>query len=126
MSETLAERLREVFEREDPALLAPLLAADVRWGGEEDSDACHTRAEVLAWYGQLHDRGVRARVTEILDTGGSVVLGFAIRAGSTGPRGPLPAQVFQVFRVVDGLVVDIRGFPGREEAVAFARVTSGS
>jgi hypothetical protein len=124
MSSTTAERLREAFDREDPAQLASLLASDVRWGGEEDSeDTCHTRDDVLAWYRQLQDRGVRARVTEMLDAGGCVILGLSLQSGAAGPRGPLPPRVFQVFRVVDGLVVDIRGFPERDQALAFAGAT---
>lgn len=136
MSGTIGESLRDAFEAEDVTRLAVLLAPDVRWGGEEDSeDTCRTRGEVLAWYGRIRDRGVRARVTEVIDAGDAVVLGLGLYVPGADPAAPLPgrlvnpsqplpAQLFQVFRVVDGLVVDIRGFPERAEAVAFAGATA--
>jgi SnoaL-like domain len=138
VSGTIAESLRDAFEADDVTRVASLLASDVRWGGEEDTDdTCHTRDQVLAWYGRIRDRGVRARVTEVIDAGDRVVLGLALHVPGANPGAPLPgrlvdpsrpmpAHLFQVFRIVDGLVVDIRGFPERAEAVAFAGGTSGS
>jgi hypothetical protein len=37
-----------------------------------------------------------------------------------GPDGPRPDVVHQVFRLAGGLVVDIRGYPQREVALAVA------
>jgi hypothetical protein len=93
----------------------------VRWGGEEDTeDTCHSRADVLRWYTRLRDRGVRARVAEVLDLGDAVVLELALTGHEDDPQDELRARLFQVFRIGDGLVVDIRGFPERADALASA------
>lgn len=116
-----AEKLRQAFEQGDERLLASVLDPTVRWGGEEEEpDTCHSRGEVLAWYGKLKAAGVSATVEEVIDCGDVVVLGLAISRpeGRTGSEVPL--VVFQVFRLAAGLVVDIRGFPEREEALASA------
>jgi ketosteroid isomerase-like protein len=122
---SIAERLRTAFDGADLTLLGSLLAGEVRWGGEEDTDdTCHTRADVLRWYTRLHDRGVRARVTEVLDEGDVVLLGLALTGHDTDPARAVPDHLFQVFHIVDGLVVDIRGFPDRADAAAFAGSSS--
>jgi hypothetical protein len=119
--DTIAERLRTAFDSADLTLLGTLLAGDVRWGGEEDTeDTCRTRSDVLRWYTRVRDRGVRARVTEVLDQGDTVVLGLALTGHDTDPADMLPPLLFQVFRIVDGRVEDIRGFPEREQAMEFA------
>jgi hypothetical protein len=123
VSDSIAGLLRSAFDGADLALLETLLAEEVRWGGEEDTEeTCHTRGDVLRWYTRLRGRGVRARVTEVLDQGEVVILALALTGHDTDPDDELPARLFQVFRIVDGLVVDIRGFPDRADAVAFAAI----
>jgi ketosteroid isomerase-like protein len=119
--DTIAERLRTAFDSADLTLLGTLLAGDVRWGGEEDTeDTCHSRADVLRWYTRLRNRGVRARVAEVLELGDAVVLELALTGREDDPQDELRARLFQVFRIGDGLVVDIRGFPERADALASA------
>src|SRR6266705_1183203 len=81
--EAVAAGLTAALSVGDLDQLAPLLAADVRWGGDEDSEqTCHSRAVVLVmavqwpqgWDSQDDRRSTQA----------------------------------QVFRVRDGFVVDIR------------------
>lgn len=120
-TDALAERLKVALESRDQALLARLLADGVRWGGDEDtSDTCHNRADVLRWYERLAAQGVRARVEEILHHGDAIMLGLLI----TWPDPVEDRTVlrYQVYRVEDGLIVDIRGCPDRTEALA---VTEG-
>lgn len=115
----IAARLRAGLETPDQALLASLLDAEVRWGGAEETPAtCHSRAAVLRWYQGLHQAGVRARVTETIALPHAVILALAV----TGPdaASPLPESVYQVFQIRGGLVADIRGVPGRGEALALA------
>jgi hypothetical protein len=117
----VAARLREAFTTGDPELLAPLLDPHVRWGGEgETPQTCHSRGDVLAWYGRTRAAGVRAEVTEVQVRDRAVVLGLALSGPVQGPDGDRPDQVFQTFRLVDGLITDIRGYPTREEALAVA------
>jgi hypothetical protein len=120
-TQAVADRLREAFEAGDLALIGPLLDPRVRWGGAEETEqTCHSRSDVLAWYGQAQAAGMSAQVTEtvVLDT--AVVLALAMSGPALGPNGKRPDTVFQVFRLADGLVVDIRGFQRRAQALAVA------
>ncbi|HEY2053619.1 MAG TPA: nuclear transport factor 2 family protein [Solirubrobacterales bacterium] len=118
---TIAGKLGTAFEDGDDDLFASLLDPAVRWGGEEDTpETCHTREQVLARYRQLRDGGVGATVEETICLDDAVVLGLALSVPDDGPNPDLPPRVYQVFRLADSLVVDIRGFPTREEALAQA------
>jgi hypothetical protein len=121
-AEATASRLTEAFTSGDLALLGPLLAADVRWGGEEETEqTCHSRSDVLSWYGQLQAAGVSAQITDTLVRDDAVVLTLELAGRDRGPDGPRPDVVHQVFRLSeDGLIADIRGFPQRELALAVA------
>src|SRR5438046_5724639 len=62
-AQAIAQRLRSALEGQDLTILAGVLDPNVRWGGGEDTpETCHNRADVLAWYGGLIDRGFRASV----------------------------------------------------------------
>ncbi|MET9914741.1 hypothetical protein ABZZ74_50120 [Streptomyces sp. NPDC006476] len=50
----------------------------------------------------------------------AVVLGLAVTGPPQGPDGERPDRVFQMFRLADGLIIDIRGYPTREEALSVA------
>ncbi len=112
--EAVAAGLTAAFAVGDLDQLAPLLAPDVRWGGDEDTEqTCHTRGQVLAWYQGLRLQGVRVQVLETQIRGDAVVLRMAVQ----WPRGWDGADLHrstqeQVFRVRDGLVVDIRADDG--------------
>lgn len=119
---SIASRLAEAFASGDLALLGPLLAADVRWGGAEETEqTCHSRSDVLAWYGQLEAAGVSAQIIDAVVREDAVVLSFEVAGRDRGPDSRSPDVVHQVFRLgSDGLVVDICGFPQREIALAVA------
>ena len=103
-AQAIAERLRSAFERQDLGTLAGVLDPDVRWGGEEDTpETCHNRADVLAWYGGLIDRGFRATVAETAVEPDRVVLTLDV----TRPGGGT-SRSHQVFRIAAGHIVDIR------------------
>lgn len=117
--ERLAHRIRRATDVGDLALLATVLDDDVRMGGEEDTDdTCHCRAEILAWYGRMRGQGVHARVFEVVVRPDAAVLGMNV----FWPPGldERPATFFQVFRIVDGRVKDIRAYVDRDDALAFA------
>ena len=118
----LADALKAAYEQRDAKRLAPLLAADVRWGGEEETpETCHSDRDVLAWYERLRVQGADAQVEEVLIRERAVVLGLRVSLPArTAPGVPGPSRVWQTFAVDDGLVVEIRGYPDRDEALAFA------
>jgi hypothetical protein len=120
-SQAVAERLREAFEAKDLVLLGSLLDPKVRWGdAEETEETCHSRSDVLAWYGQAQAAGMSAEVTETIVLDMAVVLVLAMSGPALGPGAKRADTVFQVFHLADGLVVDIRGFQRRKRALAFA------
>jgi SnoaL-like domain len=117
--EDLAEEIEAALSAEDLDRAAALLADDVRWGGDEDAEeTCHTRSDVLAWYRRALAGGVKARHIETLVQPHAVIIGWDI----IWPPGEeeRPPIRYQVFSVADGLVADIRGFPDKEEALAFS------
>ncbi|WP_412544352.1 nuclear transport factor 2 family protein [Longispora sp. K20-0274] len=116
----VAARLEAAFAGNDLDLMAALLAPDVRWGGEEDTDTtCHDRTAVLAFYGVLHARGVTARVTETL-TGPDVVVARLDIDWPEPEDDEQPRGGYQVFSLTGGLITDICGYPDRAEALAAA------
>ena len=108
--EAVAAGLTAAFAVGDLDQLAPLLAPDVRWGGEEDTgQTCHGRTQVLAWYRQLQVQGVRVQVVGTEIRGDTVVLRMAVQWPEGWDEEDLRrATRAQAFQVRDGVVVDIR------------------
>ena len=103
-AQAIARRLTSALEARDLESLGEILAPDVRWGGEEDTpQTCHSRADVLAWYGGLHARGFRASVVEAAVEPDRIVLTLDV----TRPGGGTSRNE-QVFRIAGGRIVDIR------------------
>lgn len=122
-STEIGRRLAAALATADLDEFGALLDPQVRWGGDEDSgDTCHSRAEVLAWYGRLRDNGVRAGVSETVERPGIVVLRLDL-SWPDGAGNDRPASIFQVYRHMDGLIFDIRGYTNREQATASAAIT---
>jgi len=125
-TQALAERIEAALTAEDLDQVAPLLADNVRWDdNDEDTEwTCHTRSEVLAWYRRALDSGVKARHVETVVQPQAVVIGWDI----SWPEGQdwRPPRRYHVFTVARDRVVDIRGFPDKEEALAFSGRREGS
>jgi hypothetical protein len=118
----LADALKAAYEQRDTKRLAPLLAADVRWGGEEETpETCHSDRDALAWHERVRIQGADAQVEEVLVRERGVVLGLRVSLPNRAAAGaPDWSRVWQSFAVDDGLVVEIRGYPDRDAALAFA------
>jgi hypothetical protein len=121
--EAVGAGLTAAFAVGDVDRLAPLLAPDVRWGGDGDTpQTCHSRAEVLAWYRHLQARGARVQVQHTEIRGDTVILRMAVRwPPDRDDEDQRSATKTRLFQVRDGLVVDIRDSAGHD-AVA---VTDG-
>jgi ketosteroid isomerase-like protein len=114
-------RLRDALESQDVDGLSALLAADVTWGAPGDPNpACRNRHQVVQWYQRGFDRGVRARVVEILSVGDSVLVGLIVTGNSVDHDVGQHVERWQVLAITDGLVSDIRGFEDRPSALAHA------
>ncbi len=78
--EAVAAGLTAAFAVGAQDQLVPLLAPDVRWGGDEDTEqTCRGPAQVLAWYQWLQVQGVRVQVLGTEIRGDAVVLRIAVQ-----------------------------------------------
>lgn len=100
--------------------LTALLAEDVEWRGPVQGTRCANRADVLSILGQRFDGTQQLRITrlEAVEDGDRVVisaLGPDFHPdGEAGPEG----EVYLVFTLRGGRVVDMQGTWTREEAFA--------
>jgi hypothetical protein len=114
----IAEQVKGALESADLAAYGHLLDPGVRWGPPGDqSSGCHSRREVLSWYEQGRDAGVRAEVTETIVCGDRILVGMRVTGRDEG------GDRWQVLTVRDGLVVDITGYEERAQAAASAGLT---
>jgi hypothetical protein len=75
---------------------------------------------VLAWYRNGRSAGTRARVTETVVDGETILVGLRVSGSETASTQREEADRWQVLTVRDGLIGDIRGFDDRDEAAAAA------
>ena len=86
-------------------------------------DNASARKDVLRWYGRLKAQGARATVSETVITPTTITLALKVRWPATEPGDyDRPAVIYQIFRHRNGVVIDIRGFPDRADAIAEASV----
>jgi hypothetical protein len=117
----IAERVREALQTADLSAIADVLDPAVRWGAPDNMEGgCQNRKQVLDWYRRGRDRGARAAVTEVAARGDKIFVGLKVTGAPAAEELGGEAQRWQVLTVVDGLVVDIRGFDDRNEAVSHA------
>jgi ketosteroid isomerase-like protein len=113
-AEAVAARLRTVLESQDLAAYGDILAENVRWGPEgETPETCHSRAEVIARLTRQRAAGLQTRLLEIVTRDDMVLLGLMVKRANGAAR---EEAVYQILRVRDGEVVDIRGYPSRADA----------
>lgn len=119
----LAGRVTAALTAGDLEGYRDLLAPDARWGPADEPDwGCHGRNEILRWFGSSRDKGMAARVDEVVVGHDCLLVGLtvsgtpgALEAGGTTPR-------WQVLAVRDGRIVDIRGFDNRSDAAGRAGI----
>ncbi|MGH9082977.1 MAG: ankyrin repeat domain-containing protein, partial [Acidimicrobiales bacterium] len=108
----VARHLEAAFRDEDLDLLGSLLHPDVTWTG-----LCHNSAQVLDWYRGFQAEGTLATVNSAEVDRDAVVLGLSVSRRAEGAR-PVPSQqLYQVFTVDGGEIVDIRFYPDRASAL---------
>jgi hypothetical protein len=119
----LAVRVQQVLETEDLAAFSELLDPAVQWGPPDDTKSgCHNRAQVIAWYSRARAEGMTGRVTEVVVGDGALLVGMQVTRPAGGADEAESTGRWQVLRVRDGLVVDIRGYPERDQAAGQAGV----
>jgi ketosteroid isomerase-like protein len=103
----------------DPDRFAERLAPDLVWWDVSGSLACRGREEVLEWLrasaGAPPERSVEA--LELVATSEHVVLGIRDPKRRELAGVALEGQLFVVFSIRDGVVVELRDYPRRADAL---------
>ena len=101
----VAAALSHALARREPEAVAPLLDAEVRWGGPQETDeTCHGRAEVLDFYSRLLANGVDFKVRDTEVAGDRIRLRVDV-ASAAGDGGGVEQSM--VLSVRNGLIVDV-------------------
>jgi len=108
----IARHLETACLERDLDLLGSLLHPQVRWTG-----LCRDRTQVLDWYAALLAEGTTASVRSAHVDRDAVVLGLTMTRRAEGARPAPPQQLYQVFTVDRGQIVEIRGYPDRNSAL---------
>ena len=112
----IARHLETACLERDLDLLGSLLHPQVRWTG-----LCRDRTQVLDWYAALLAEGTTASVRSAHVDRDAVVLGLTMTRRAEGARPAPPQQLYQVFTVDRGQIVEIRGYPDRNSALGRAQ-----
>ena len=120
----LASKVETVLSSADLSAFSELLDPAVTWGppGDEVS-GCHNRAEVIAWYQRARSEGMAGDVTEVVLGEDALLVGLRVTGTQEARDAGGVAERWQVLRVRGGRVVDIRGYPDRDEAAIQAGVS---
>jgi ankyrin repeat protein len=108
----IARHLETACRDSDLDLLGSLLHAEARWTG-----LCTDRTQVLDWYRALLAEGITATVRSVQVDRDAVVLGLTVSRRAQGARPAPPQQLYQVFTVEAGQIVEIRGYPELDSAL---------
>ncbi len=125
MQDDFLDRLRTALESQNVNRLAELLAPDVTWGAPGDPNPpCRNSDQVIRWYQDGFDNGVRTTVREVTPLGDNVLVGLSVTGNPAAGDADGAVDRWEVLAITDGLVSDIRGFEDRESAVAHAGRTT--
>ena len=117
--ESLAEYVAAAFESSDLGAIRELLAPNASWGSPGQVPAtCQNRDQVMQWYENGYEQGIRATVEETLVIQNHIVVGLDITQLNSGDHGV--EDRWQVLTVENALIVDIRGYQNRDEALLAA------
>jgi ketosteroid isomerase-like protein len=108
----------DAMRRGDLDAVGDVLDPDVVWRGVPADAICHDRDEVLDMLSEQLARGVpRASALELVSGEHAVVLG--VRSDQLDQIGdyPLPGQLFNVFRLADGRIMEITDYAHRQQAL---------
>jgi hypothetical protein len=121
--EALAERVVAAFESADLGAIRELLAPNASWGAPGETPAtCQTRDQVMQWYENGYEQGIRATVNESLVIQNHIVLGLDITQ-LNGNEHDVEDR-WQVLTVENALIVDIRAYQSRDGALLAAVTTA--
>jgi ketosteroid isomerase-like protein len=115
--DAMAGQVRAAFASGDLAAFGSLLADDARWGDADAPNACHSRADVVSTFESLVAAGVSGAVVETKTGRSGILCRLRIQWPETSP-GRGRSEVFHLYRVCDGRIVEIEPFDDRADAEA--------
>jgi ketosteroid isomerase-like protein len=115
----LADQLREALASRDLEAFGALLSDDVRWGDVNHPQGCRNRSEVLTTFARALSSGVDGTVSELESGTEGILCRFDVTRPEGDPRAD-DVDVFHVYLVSDGQIVQILRFFDRESAAKAA------
>ncbi len=116
----IAVLVRNALAAEDVSAFIALLDPAVTWGAPgARNPSCKNRNQVLAWYQQGRDAGVRGSVYDVEVLGDRLLVSMSVRGSENARERGGAALRFQVLTVRSGKVVDIVGFDHKTETLSY-------
>jgi ketosteroid isomerase-like protein len=117
----LADRLRAALTARDLDAFGMLLSDDVRWGSDDHPRKCRSRSDVLATFARLMSEGAEGAITELAVGTDGILCGLAV-AWPTPSQHPDDRNLFHVYLVRDGRIVEIQRYDDRDSAAEAAGI----
>ena len=115
--ESFARRVTAAFDGADLEVFRKLLAANARWGDAYDPvPTCQSREQVIEWYTNARDAGMRAKVTETVVVNHQIILGMQVIHPPQPGEQSAENERWQVLTFDNGSITSIRGYETRDEA----------
>ena len=110
----------DAMRRDDLRAVEDFLHPDIVWRGVGDADPCHGRGEVMELLEGSLEGGLGADAVEIILGDGAAVLGAKVPGLAELGGVDLHGQLYNVFRVSGGKIVEVHDYAHRDEALAAA------
>jgi len=122
----IVDQVRAALESDDLSQFRDLLHPDVRWGAPGDpSPSCQNRDQVLTWYRQGREAGIRARVTGADVWRDKILVALRVTGNRADESIGGESERWQVLTVRDGQIADIRACERRADAEALVAAPDG-
>lgn len=115
--ESFAQRVSSALDRADLDTFRKLLAPDAQWGDPSQVvPTCQSREEILNWYENARESGVRATVTDTVVLDNHILIGMKMTRISGLNDHFAEDERWQVLTFDNGAITSIRGYSTRDEA----------
>ncbi len=120
-NDDLAERVRAALCDRDLQAFGALLSDEVRWGSDGHPRACRNRTDVLATFSRLMNEGAEGEITEVATGTNGILCRLAV-TWPTPSDHPEDRDIFHVYLVATGKIVEIRRYDDRASAAEVAGI----